>query len=518
MFPIVSFHLTSPHSPTHVVDPPIARTPNLAKSFQMHSTITKSLLLLSCTFLGLICGTLYLYLSYGPQLAQRLLYLAQDSSLIALFGSLGVAVSGPVAGIVVDRRGYSVALLAGGLMICLGYYALRVQFLTTASNLRYSCSLLFIVGVGSTFINSACLKCCAVSFPHIRGVATSLPLALYGLSAMFYSVIASVYYPGDTAGFLRFLIVLVGVILAICAPHLMLCDIRSVNPKRRVAINPEVILMAAIGQKPDPEPVLYHPPNSTHSEVSGVGLLKDPRFWLLFVLTGANASLGQMYIYTVGYMVKALVTSTFTTPVDPATEYVPMEVVIQQEQLIQVGLLSVANCVGRLLAGILGDIITQSFRKPRGWLLFVPGVGLIVTQVMGLSITDPHWLEWASMLLGFFYGFTFCIMPIIVGDVFGMENFSGNWGLVAMAPIFPSFFFTNLFGKVYDKHTSMSEFGVMICTLGNGCYRQVFKLTLGVSVCAMAVVFVFNLSNAYWTTNAAPIALKGKMTEKPQKE
>lgn len=101
------------------------------------------------------------------------------------------------------------------------------------------------------------------------------------------------------------------------------------------------------------------------------------------------------------------------------------------------------------------------------------------------------------MLSGFFYGFTFCIMPIIVGDVFGMENFSGNWGLVGMAPIAPSFFFTNLFGKVYDQHTSTTDLGTNICTLGNGCYRQVFKLTLGVSVFSILVVSIFNFGELY---------------------
>ncbi|KAF3989000.1 hypothetical protein FT663_00622 [Candidozyma haemuli var. vulneris] len=483
----------------------------------MPSTITKSLTLLSCTFLGLICGTLYLYSSYSPQLAQRLSYSATDSSLIALFGSLGVAVTGPVAGLVVDRKGYTVSLAIGGLSICLGYYGLRRQFASAMSNLSYSCFLLFIVGLGSTFINSACLKCCAVSFPNIRGVATSLPLALYGLSAMFYSVIASVYYPGDTSGFLWFLIVSVGVILAICSPQLMLCDIRNIQPKRHAASNSEIIQMTTIGQKLEPEPIQYHGLHH-NTEASGFDLLRSPRFWLLFIATGAFASLGQMYIYTVGYMVKALVTNTFTTPVDTSVEYVPMEVVIQQEQQVQVGLLSVANCVGRLSAGILGDIISQSFRKPRGWLLFIPGLGLVITQIMGLSITQPHHLEWASMLSGFFYGFTFCIMPIIVGDVFGMENFSGNWGLVGMSPIVPSFFFTNHFGKVYDRHSSMSELGITVCTLGNGCYRQVYKLTLGVSVFAILIISIFNFGERYLASRSLYDKRKGVLGLKSEKQ
>lgn len=103
-----------------------------------------------------------------------------------------------------DKKGYTVALIIGGLSIISGYLGMKKQYDNQYSHLLVSSSFLFLIGCGSTFINSACMKCCAVSFPSIRGVATSLPLALYGLSALFYSVIASVFFPGKTSEFLGF--------------------------------------------------------------------------------------------------------------------------------------------------------------------------------------------------------------------------------------------------------------------------------------------------------------------------
>lgn len=474
------------------------------------SAIRKSFVLLSCTFLGLICGTLYLYSSYSPQLALRLEYSATDSSSIALFGNLGVAIAGPIAGIVVDKKGYTYALLTGGTAIVLGYYGLRDQFIRGASNLPLLCLLLFLIGAGSTFINSTCLKCCAVSFPRIRGVVTSLPLALYGLLAMFYSVVISVYYPGDTAGFLRFLIVSVAVIFTFCAPHVMLCDRRVSEPRR----NPESIQMSNVGPKIDSDPMRYHGLHHL-SELSGVELLKSPRFWLIFVATGATASLGQMYIYSVGYMVKALVLNTFST--EGMSEIPPIEIVIQQEQQVQVGLLSMTNCIGRLSAGILGDIISQSFHLPRGLLLFIPSIGLLATQIMGLNFTEPSQLAVASICTGFFYGFTFCIMPIIVGDVFGMENFSGNWGLVGLAPILPSFFLTSLFGKVYDSHTILNATGASVCVLGKFCYTQIFKITLAVSLIGCLVVSIINFGERYIASRDLLTRTRGaSVSKKPE--
>lgn len=462
------------------------------------STLQKTFVLLLCTFLGLICGTLYLYLSYSPQLASRLHYSATDSSSIALLGTLGVAISGPLAGAVVDRRGYSIALVIGGLSILGGYYGLRRQFVAAYSNLTLLCFFLFAIGCGLTFINLACLKCCAVSFPSIRGVATSLPLALYGLLAMFYSVVASMFYPGDTVGFLGFLIMSLVVIFSVCAPNVMLCDRRAARrPAKKEPF--ELATRTDIGLE-KPSELQFHGLHHNSADISGLRLLATPRFWLLFIATGAFALLGQMYIYSVGYMVRALVTSNFKISAE-LDQIQAVAVLIQKEQQLQVGLLSIANCVGRLVAGVMGDVISQSFHKPRSWLLFVPSLGLVCTQIMGLNVVHHEELGMASMLTGFFYGFTFCIMPIIVGDVFGMDNFSGNWGLVGLSPIIPSFFFTNLFGKVYDSHSVVGENG-STCTLGKDCYGQVFNLTLAVSILAVLVVSVFNFGERYLASRA----------------
>lgn len=459
----------------------------------MQSTVFRSFVLLSCTFLGLICGTLYLYSSYSPQLALRLHYLATGSSSIALCGSLGTAVVGPLAGVVVDRNGYSAALFIGGVSIVLGYLLLKWQYDAPYSNLPFSCFDLFLVGCGSTFINSLCLKCCAVTFPSIRGVATSLPLALYGLSAMFYSVVASVFYAGDTLGFLYFLIVSLIIIFLICCPAIVQCDKRRFSKRQRT----EVVEMTTFGPEPvDPLELQMHGVHH-NSEISGMKLLRTPRFWLLFIITGALASLGQMYIYSVGYMVKALVIFSYELPPDVLEKVHAIDILVQNQQQLQVSLLSVTNCVGRLAAGIVGDIVNKNLRKPRSWLLFLPSFGLILTQVMALNISHYEQLGPTSILTGFFYGFTFCIMPIIVGDVFGMENFSQNWGLVSLAPVAPSFYFTNLFGKVYDLRSSTGESGYTSCLLGGGCYDLVFKLSLGVGILSLLAVAMFNFGERY---------------------
>lgn len=457
--------------------------------------LRKVFVLLSCTFLGLICGTLYLYSSYSPQLADRLGYSVSDSSSIALLGTLGIAISGPLAGMVVDRRGYTVALVIGGLAIATGYLGLKKQYDLHRSNVSLLAFFFVLVGLGSTFINLTCLKCCAISFPSIRGVATSLPLALYGLSALFYSVVASMFFPGDTSGFLGFLGYSSIAIFLICAPSVMACD-REHTKRRHIHETIELSAVSSASRSSTPMPMTPQPPHVALIPVSpAVGIASAPAnrnpsqslvssfpFWLIFIITGALAALGQMYIYSVGYMVKALLAGRS----DPAA--------IQKDQQFQVGLLSVANCFGRIMGGVLGDIITQSLRRSRTWLLYLPALGLLLTQVMALTTSAYEALSLVSLLTGLFYGFTFCIMPLIVGDIFGMANFSYNWGIVGLAPILPSFYFTSLFGSIYDSHTTASGGETPVCLIGNKCYSSVFELTAVVSLLAIALVTVFNFA------------------------
>lgn len=472
------------------------------------SAFSKAFLLLSCTFLGLICGTLYLYSSYSPQFATRLNYSATDSSRIALFGTIGVAVAGPIAGKLVDQRGYTLSLLLGGVCVIGSYYGLKRQFDSGYSSVHLSSLLIFVIGCGSTFMNSACLKCCAVSFPSIRGVATSLPLALYGLSALFYSVIAALFFLGNTSEFLGFLSYSSAIIFLICTPSIMICDIehgkrrtrkeraaRATNQKQDIELS-TILTPSASSGSPSSSSSSSSPSSSSSEEVGGLALLSNRNFWIIFFITGSLASLGQMYIYSVGYVVKALVSFghvSATVKLDP-TSQLQINSLIQKSQLFQVGLLSVANCIGRIVLGILGDMVLQQFNKPRSMLLYIPAFGMMATQIMGFTFTQYSNLSLLSLLTGFFYGFTFCIMPLIVGDAFGMENYSLNWGFVGLAPILPSFYFTQLFGKTYDINSIVLEStGAQACVSGRDCYSSVFHVTFLVTITSIAAVIALTL-------------------------
>lgn len=432
-----------------------------------------------------------MFSSYSPQLALQLGYTATNVSLVALSGNFAVALTGPFSGAMVDKRGYKMPLFIGAAGLTFGYVGLRAQFIALRGNLFYLCLCLFGVGCGLTFLFLVCLKCCAVTFPMNRGVATSFPSAMYGLLAMFYSVAASSLFPGDTLGFLLFLPLSVVIIFIVCAPVVMKCEPRRAETPRVISVLEPMDLKSREGFGS-----LVRDGSATQdaSDESRQSLLHSPRFWLLFVITGAMASVGQMYIYSVGYMVKSLITGQFSLD-DNFSKQNDINAFVQGEQHLQVGLISTANCTGRLLAGFMGDFVRQKLRLPRSWLLLVPGFGFTIAQFMARSIRDYHSLHLLSVISGFMYGFTFCILPIIVGDVFGMANFSRNWGIMGLAPLFPSNLFTSYFGVVYDSNSVTSDQGLHLCLLGKGCYDKVFNFSLVIALVALIVVFLFNFGD-----------------------
>ena len=52
---------------------------------------------------------------------------------------------------------------------------------------------------------AASVKTSALSWPHPRGTGTAFPVAAFGLSAFFFSVSGSIFFPGNTGAFLMFL-------------------------------------------------------------------------------------------------------------------------------------------------------------------------------------------------------------------------------------------------------------------------------------------------------------------------
>jgi hypothetical protein len=100
----------------------------------------------------------------------------------------------------------------------------------------------FLSGVGSCAAFQAALKTgrilvaqedppltdpATLNWPTHRGSATACPLAAFGLSAFFYTVIAGFAFPGDTSSLLLFLSLATSLLVLVSIPFLIVVDHQS---------------------------------------------------------------------------------------------------------------------------------------------------------------------------------------------------------------------------------------------------------------------------------------------------
>ncbi|KAH9936843.1 MFS general substrate transporter [Epithele typhae] len=177
--------------------------------------------------------------------------------------------------------------------------------------------------------------------------------------------------------------------------------------------------------------------------VYGKRLFMTVDFWLLFAICSLLSGTGIMYINNVGAISQALFANN-----NPDYD----EVEASQWQAAQVSAVSVTNCLGRILIGIIADAVKARLRLPRTFCIVVVATMFIVSQAACLAIDNVADLWKASLLLGLSYGGLFGLFPTLVIEWFGLAHFSENWGFVSLSPMIGGNVFSIAFGRNLDAH------------------------------------------------------------------
>lgn len=473
-------------------------------------------------------------------------------------GTIGVSLLGAIAGVVTDRFGPTLPIFLGAICLLAGYFTLYFAYVNQISILVLLGFGSCLAGFGSTMAYSAAIKTAALNFPASRGTAVAFPLAAFGLSALLFSTLSAIYFPGDTAGFLQ----LLGVGTSfLCLVNLPFVRFPTTAVSEKPALNPQDIQSALasstkygttdirvtdreIPSRKDSQSTLAAPfspgiltprgeaaarPNSDSStpmgyspvtlfgngvkndtdeitrsmspsmpviaerNLTGWELIGTSEFWSQFLILGLLAGVGQMYIYCVGYIVRALVLAD-TTGNPPSVPAI---------QSLQVALISLFSFVSRLLSGSLSDIMSTRLGLQRLWMVCIAAIMAFIAHLSMISaVTSASQLWIISCFVGVSYGLAFGVFPTIVCDTFGVTHLSKNWGLVATSPVFSIYAFNLVFGKVYDKHSlgahadshdrdSSIHANATFCYEGTGCYSETFKMTTLVSLfCTLLVLWM----------------------------
>ncbi|KAL2024005.1 hypothetical protein VTK56DRAFT_240 [Thermocarpiscus australiensis] len=159
----------------------------------------------AATLISLACGTNYVYSAWAPQFADKLRLTTTETNLIGLAANLGMYSMGVPIGLFIDHRGPRPAVIAGSLLLGLGYFPFRAAYETASGSVPVLCFFSYLTGLGGCMAFAASVKTSALNWPHHRGTATAFPLAAFGLSAFFFSLFGGVFFRGNTAAFLTLL-------------------------------------------------------------------------------------------------------------------------------------------------------------------------------------------------------------------------------------------------------------------------------------------------------------------------
>lgn len=160
-----------------------------------------------------------------------------------------------------------------------------------------------------------------------------------------------------------------------------------------------------------PKPAVHHH-QSTPS-----GMLKEPVFYLLYIQFIAATMAGLMII---SQMAKIVQVQGLATDAWTAED-------ILTTAVLSVSVLAVFNAIGRVVCGVLSDLIGRSYT------LFLVSVIQCVTMLFFSSLTGMSGLYLGAALVGFNYGACLPVFAAICGDMWGMKNFGKNYALLFTA-------------------------------------------------------------------------------------
>jgi MFS family permease len=132
---------------------------------------------------------------------------ATQSNLIGTAGNMGMYASGIPLGYMVDKKGPHPGILLGSIALGAGYFPIKKAFDAGPGSMGVGllCFLSFLTGFGSCAAFQAAIKTSALNWPLHRGTATAFPLAAFGLSAFFFTVLSGLVFGDDTSDYLLLL-------------------------------------------------------------------------------------------------------------------------------------------------------------------------------------------------------------------------------------------------------------------------------------------------------------------------
>ncbi|TMW62777.1 hypothetical protein Poli38472_005395 [Pythium oligandrum] len=398
--------------------------------------------------------------AWNAHLKNLLHYSQAEIALVCSMASFGAYFS-VIPGYVFDHVGAHNSIILGGVLLSLVYSVLSVgivEFPNIMHPILVSCAFA-IVGQASNFGVFAALGPNEGLFGEKhRGKIMALQLAAFSAGGALFALMYHAWFDGDVSRFFRFMAITYVLVFLFG----WIATYRLQSGEKSEQEPPHMTSMEEFNPAP-----LVPGPSSSESlygsiDITGRTLLRDARFWLLFstvfILVGASL----FVMANIAFIVESLGG--------------------RKEQVsTMVALFSVGNCLGRLVAGAISDLVLA--QCPRIYFVSLASMFVAFNHVLFLWLPASYLIV-PITLSGVADGIMFASFPVLTRETFGLRHFGKNFGMISVANALGFPLFYSPIGSFVYKFSSVSVDGVEKC-FGPHCFRPVFLLVIALCVVAL---------------------------------
>lgn len=443
----------------------------------------------------------------SPVLASRCSLTQPQLTTIVLAAMMGQYPFAALTGKMIDRYGPSLCSVVAAVLYftAFGSFSYQVSVTHTAestptTSISTHLAISFgLAGIGTVFSYFSFLFAASRLFPGYPGLASGTSMALFGLSPLFLTSVASKWFTDHTTGLLHVVQFTAYLALISGLVHLfgaLAFSFAQCNSKDIQASSPDPETQPHEGSRllPREERVEYTPESHIKTDTT-LGFLTDRHVWLLIIFCICILGTAEMVISNVGTIVAALPSTTS----DQETSTPPTANLVDNTPR-QVQLISIANTLTRISVGPLADFLSPvASYLPDGGVVyarkhhisrasFLFGAAALLTFTFlwtsaGIITQEGLWA--LSLGTGISYSATFTVIPSIISSIWGLKNMGRNFGIVMYAPFVGNPIFSYLYAFVSQSHTV----GEGICR-GRECWQTTFRFTTMTSLLALIIATV----------------------------
>lgn len=341
---------------------------------------------LTGTAINICLGVLYSWSIFVVPLSQKFGWSRAQLSWPFTISIFTFALVMVAAGKWQDKAGPRIVCVTGGIIMGIGF--ILTSFVSSLGALYLTFGVIGGAGVAMGYVTP--IAAIVKWFPDKKGLTVGIGVSGFGFGAFVFTPIAVK------------LIKAVGVSSAFL--YLGIIWIVAVGGLGMILQNPPP------GYKPEG----WEPPAATAAapatEDWEVGdMIKTPTFWLLWLAFLGNASVGIMVISMIAPYAKTLGISAETAA-------------------FLIGFLSIANGLGRILAGWLSDAMGRT--KAMVLLFSITTINVFLLPVMAKTV--PGYAV-GLMICGASYGSNFALFPAAAAAFFGSKNIGTNYAALFTA-------------------------------------------------------------------------------------